>query len=560
MWTTLVSLIEAMSVFLVLSYVYCWSPALRALRVEPLRPRSKASVFLFFSAVSIMGTYLGIPVEGAIANTRAVGSVLAGLIGGPAMGVAVGATAGLHRVWIGGATAFSGAVGTTVEGLLGGLVYLWLARSRRAPAVTWRSAAAVTLVGECLHMGLVLGLSRPFPQALAAVEVIALPMILSNTLGAALFALVLRERQEVYDRIGAKSSALALRVAERTLGVLSKGLGPEVGRELARIVREETGVGAVAVTDTESVLAFSGIGADHHHDGSPVSSPLTREALATGEAVVADGVHRQFACTLSPACPLRASVVVPLHVDGKVVGTVQLYEPEARRDRRMSRSVLEGLGALLSTQLVLARYEQQKSLLVVSELKLLQAQVNPHFLFNSLNTIISITRTDARRARALLVHLSKYFRKNLKRSSDVSTLQEELEHVSSYLEIEKARFQDRLVVETAVDPALLSLRLPTFTLQPLIENAMRHGIATTMGLGRASIRAYRDAGGDVLIDVEDNAGAYRPPDAAGGGLGMRIVDKRIKNLLGDRFGVTVDCVPQELTRVRVRVPAGGVPS
>ena len=88
----------------------------------------------------------------------------------------------------------------------------------------------------------------------------------------------------------------------------------------------------------------------------------------------------------------------------------------------------------------------------MSELKLLQAQVNPHFLFNALNTIIAVTRTDPARARELLVHLSHFFRKNLKRSGELSTLQEELEHVGAYLEIEKARFQDRLVVETDVDP------------------------------------------------------------------------------------------------------------
>jgi two-component system, LytTR family, sensor kinase len=129
--------------------------------------------------------------------------------------------------------------------------------------------------------------------------------------------------------------------------------------------------------------------------------------------------------------------------------------------------------------------------------------------------------------------------------------------VRSYLEIEKARFPDRLEVETDVDPALLKLRLPTFTLQPLIENAIKHGISRTPNPGKARIRA-RQQDGTVLIDIEDNAGRYVATDWRQGGLGMKIVDKRIKNLLGEGFGITVHCVPQELTRVTVRLPADGL--
>jgi two-component system LytT family sensor kinase len=221
----------------------------------------------------------------------------------------------------------------------------------------------------------------------------------------------------------------------------------------------------------------------------------------------------------------------------------------------MNKRLGEGIGALLSGQLLLARYEEQKNLLVMAELKLLQAQVNPHFLFNALNTIGAITRTDPARARELLVHLSHFFRKNLKRSGDLSTLQEELEHVGAYLEIEKARFQDRLVVETDVDPGLLSLRLPTFTLQPLIENAIKHGLSATLDRGTARIRAYREEGA-AIIEIDDDAGTWSEP-ASGEGLGMKIVDRRIKELLGEGYGVTVSCVPNELTRVRVRMPLQG---
>lgn len=556
----LISLIEAMSVFLTVSYVYCSTRALPVgAGASRLRVRNKLSLYVFFSAVSIMGTYLGIRIAGgaAIANTRAVGSVLAGLLGGPWLGTAVGITAGLQRLPLGGEAALPGCVATTLEGLAAGVVHLWL---RRRPDVLmrWQTAALVTGVGEIVHQGLVWTLVRPFPAGLEIVKEIGAPMILANTLGAALFMIVFQNRQDVADRVAAASSALALRIAERTTEIMSRGYGSAVAGELATIIREETGVGAVGITDTQYILGWAGVADDHHAPGREIFSPWTRRSITSRQVVFVDGIREPFACPLEPRCPLNSTVVVPLVIDDAVVGTVQLYETARNRFRKMNRKLGEGIGALLSSQLVLARYQEQKNLLVTSELKLLQAQVDPHFLFNSLNTIVAVTRIDPERARALLVHLSKFFRKNLKRSNDLSTLGEELAHVQSYLEIEKARFADRLTVETEVPPELLRLRLPTFTLQPLIENAIKHGLSKTPNPGKAQVRAFRE-NGHVLIHVEDDAGLWVEPDFRKDGLGMRIVDKRIKNLHGDTYGISVSCVPNERTRVTVRLPADGLP-
>jgi two-component system LytT family sensor kinase len=547
-----VQFIEVLAVFLVIFYLYCRSPAFRPLR--PDRPRGMLRLYLVFTGITILGNYLGLPVvEGqAIMNARAVGATLAGLLGGPVVGVLVGATAGVHRVTaLGGAAAFSGAVSTTFEGLLGGLVHLAL-RQRPERLMTPRVALLTTLVGEIVHMGIVALLTSPREQALEIVRVIGVPMVIANPIGAALFMMVLLERQREQDRVAASSSARALKVADRTLRLLARGLTKESAGELAGIIREETGVGAVGVTDTERVLGWAGTGGDHHVPGGPISSPYTRHSIADNAVVFADGERQTYDCTVSAACSLNSVVIAPLQVDGVVLGTVQLFEPRGRRFLNMNKSLGEGIAALLSSQLLIARYQEQKSLLVLSELKLAQAQVNPHFLFNALNTIIAVLRRDAGRARELLIHLSQFFRKNLKRSSEVSTLEEELEHVGAYLEIEKARFEGRLVVTTEVDPELLSLRMPAFTLQPLVENAFKHGLSTLLGEGRTTIRAYR-RDGVAFVEIEDNAGAWVEPREKAG-LGMQIVDKRVKNLYGAPFGLSVTCVPQELTRVTLRLP------
>lgn len=362
--------------------------------------------------------------------------------------------------------------------------------------------------------------------------------------------------QRVQSEEQSREIAKAFHIAERTLSSLEKGFDVTTSAELAKILHEETGVGAVAVTDTERVLAFVGYGSDHHLAGSPLPSGLTRRALDAKQVIFIDGVREHFVCPHADECPLGSVLIIPLEVDNDVIGTIRLYEPKNKSFLNINKTLGEGITRLLSNQLLVARYEQQKNLLMMSELKLIHAQINPHFLFNTLNTIIAIIRKDAGRARELLIHLSNFFRKNLKRSEDVSTLQEELDHVNSYLKIEKARFEDRLVVEMDVDPALLGLRLPTFTLQPLIENAVKHGISNMLDQGVATIRAYRN-NGLAIIEIEDNAGAFNEASVANDGLGIRLVDRRIKNLMGSEYGTSVTCVPNEMTRVTIRMPAEG---
>jgi len=550
------ALLQQMSVFLVIAYLFSKSPAFRPLTGETLRPKHKVLLYFIFSAFSILGTYFGLPINDAIANTRAIGAVLAGIIGGPLLGTAVGFTGGLHRYTLGGFTAFSCGVSTTVEGLFGGLVHLYLVRKGRSEQVFSPGIAfATAFCAEALQMIIILVLSRPFANAMALVDVIALPMMFANSAGAALFVSIIRDQKNMYDKFGAIFSARALKVAERTLGLLSKGFAPETPDELAKIIHQETGVGAVAITDREKVLAFVGNGSDHHRPGNPISSELTRRAIRENKVIYADGVRERFTCALKDKCGLGSALVVPLRLDNEVVGTIKLYEPKHKLFLNLNRTLGEGIAGLLSEQLLRSRYEEQKNLLIKSELKLIQAQINPHFLFNAINTIVAVLRKDTERARDLLLHLSNIFRKNLKRSEDLATLEEELDHVRSYLKIERARFEDRLVVERDIDPTLLGLKIPTFTLQPIIENAIKHGISGILEQGVVKLAARRE-NNRVVITIEDNAGTYCNEGACEG-LGMNLVDKRIKNLCGERFGISVTCTPQEWTRIAIAFPAEG---
>lgn len=547
------SLLQQMSVSLVIAYLFSKSPLLRPLANYSVRLPHKILIYVIFSCFCILGTYVGLDIDDAIANTRAVGAVLGGLLGGPLVGFLVGLTGGLHRYTLGGFTDLACAISTTCEGLLGGLVHWRLMRTNRVDALfNPRIAFFTTLYAEILQMVIILLVATPSEQALQLVRTIATPMILANSCGAALFISMIRDQQRMYEKFSRVFSAKALTIANRTLGIMTQGFTPEASRKIAHIVQEETGVGAVAITDTDKILAFIGTGEDHHKPGTPITSAITLQAIAQNKVLFADGNRRPYRCSISPQCQLGSVLVIPLQGDQGVIGTIKLYEPKKRLFLKINHTLGEGIANLLSQQLLSGQLEQQQRLLVQSELKLVQAQINPHFLFNTLNTISAITRRDPERARQLLLHLSLFFRKNLKRQNDLATLQEEQEHCQSYLEIEQARFGERLTVINEIPPHLADMQLPSFTLQPLIENAIKHGVCSLLEQGRIRLFAEEEPE-SVTLCVEDNAGAWLS-GPQGDGLGMSIVDRRLKSAFGERFGIQVQCEPEQWTRVSFTLP------
>ncbi len=546
-------LLQQLSIFLVLAYLFSKSPAFKPLTEKNPQAKDRLLLFIIFTGFSVLGTYFELPVAGAISNTGVIGAVLAGLVAGPLIGGAVGLTAALHLLLLEGLAAQAYVVVTCGAGFLGGAAHLYLRYTNRSQQVFSPVAAFLaTFVVEALQMLFLLLLKDPFTEAWALVRVIALPMMFANAVGSALFMSMMRDQKSMYDKFGAIFSAKAFNIADRSLGILSKGFNAKTAKQLAEIIYDETGVGAVSISDGKKILAFIGVGADHHLPGLEIVSPQTLEAVRDNKVIFVDGISESFQCALSNDCPLGSALIVPLRVENEVVGTIKLYEPRNKLFLNLNKALGEGIAKLLGEKLLRDRYKAQKNLLVKSELKLIQAQVNPHFLFNALNTIIAVVRKDADQARSLLLHLSNFFRKNLKRSGDLSSLEEELDHVNSYLVIEKARFGERLQVTEAIDPELLQIKIPTFTLQPIVENAVKHGISNLLDGGEIKISARRE-GGKVTISVEDNAGLFCD-NIQSDGLGMNIVDKRIKNLYGNNYGVETECLRDQRTRVALVVP------
>ncbi|MBO9705851.1 MAG: sensor histidine kinase, partial [Arthrobacter sp.] len=220
------------------------------------------------------------------------------------------------------------------------------------------------------------------------------------------------------------------------------------------------------------------------------------------------------------------------------------------------------LASWLGSQLELADLERSRTMLVEAELKALRAQISPHFIYNSLTAIASFINTDPARARELVLEFADFTRYSFRRHGDFTTLAEELRSIDRYLLLERARFGERLQLSLTIAPEVLSTIVPFLSLQPLVENAVRHGLESRAGTGTITIKAYEE-GGDAVVSVEDDGVGMDPErlrallagqDGGGNHVGLRNVDLRLRQVYGEGHGLVVETAPGEGTLVTLRVP------
>jgi two-component system LytT family sensor kinase len=205
------------------------------------------------------------------------------------------------------------------------------------------------------------------------------------------------------------------------------------------------------------------------------------------------------------------------------------------------------------------KLEEQKRLLLEARLDALQRQINPHFLFNTLNSIASLVRMKPEMARQMTVKLANILRALLKDHDTFVPLRDELTFTDDYLDIEVVRFGAKLRVEKDIDPRTLDVLVPSILLQPLIENSIKHGLEPRLNGGTVTLRS-RMEGDRVLIEVADDGVGMgnRPPSAlkrTGAGIGMKNVQERLEVLYGNQARFEVVSNPGRGTLVSIEIPA-----
>jgi two-component system sensor histidine kinase LytS len=364
------------------------------------------------------------------------------------------------------------------------------------------------------------------------------------------------------DHLKALHSQRILEIADRSLAYLRRGLDEETAQAVCRLALEESEAAAVAITDTEHVLGFAGTGEDHHEVGGPIITRATREAIETGRHGVLAS-REEIGCPVR-SCLLRAAIVVPLMIRGEAAGTLKFYYTTPRLLNETQITMVQGLARLLSTQLELSELERQTALACRMELKALQAQINPHFLFNTINTIAMLIRTDPTTARELLREFASFYRRMLEDNEGLIPLRQELEYALTYLRFEQARFGDRLRIVEDVAPDVLDVPVPAFILQPLVENCVQHAVRPEAPLtiaidgsrtGRSVKVRIRDDG--TGIAAEDLPRVLEAGFGKGLGIALKNVDDRLRGHFGLGSGLEVASEPGQGTTVTMTIVETG---
>ena len=389
--------------------------------------------------------------------------------------------------------------------------------------------------------------------------------MVANSLAVGLFFYIVRDVFQEQQKVQAQSAQQAIRLIQQTTELLHEGLNAKTALKIANILRTETKAAAVAITDNEKVLGFVGAGADHHTANSPILTQATKQAIHSRNTLIFNS-KAEIGCP-DPLCPLTSVIEAPLIVDGQVQGILILYKANDEVITSYEAEIIQGVADFLGLLLDRHSLGEQKMMRAQAEYNMLKAQVNPHFLFNTLGTIRALVRTSPEQARARIKDLSDFLRRSLEHGKEMNRLAEELEIVRSYIRLEQSRFGERIRVQEEIPDSVLECYLPVFSLQPIVENAIKHGLSSKRDGGTLVIRIYET--GDFLhMEVEDD-GAGIPftrlreirqfdgtsaREAAGAGIGLNNVHKRIQVRFGPQYGIQIDSREGEGTTVKVLLP------
>ena len=536
------------------------------------RRRGIGQIFLaaVFGALIILSVYTGIEINGYNMNTRVIVSIAAGILGGPVVGMYASVIGAAYVYFFSGAQAFAmaSAFSTVLFGLLGGGFYPYFQRGKWK----YRDLFFLTCFAEICDLVILLRMVSPFSLALETVIQAGPLMTVMNSIGILLF---ISSFNNIFIRQDIESSRQlqkASELAKRCIPLLGKGLQDEKNmKELVKVLLEASGWTGVIVTDRTRILAWEQKEPEPEEETDPVwpgslpgrdgsakeggekelqgSLPkldqipeIGLESMEKGELNIAYKVPENS--TWYEWMKEYSMAAAPFMIDKEAVGCLIVWTRRQWVFRQSDVELLQNLVGIASAQLAMSELEQQRHLRQEAEFKALQFQVNPHFLFNALNTISYVSRENGERARELLIILADYFRYNLGEGRYMVPMAEELKHVQDYLEIEKARFEDKLEITYEL-PEQMEIWIPTLILQPVVENAVRYGIGKD-GKRKVYIQ-IREEEDCFRVSIRDKGKGFpeevikklENDETVGGSIGLNNVNQRMKRTYGKDHGVQI---------------------
>ncbi len=352
---------------------------------------------------------------------------------------------------------------------------------------------------------------------------------------------------------GLRAAAEALHAAGHAGPPLREGLSAESAAKALPSLQDLLGVPGVALFGGNGTL-LAALGPGSHHCVEEPAAAAAAEAVRTGRRQLAT-----CAPCARPGCGVSRAVLAPLMVGTQAAGALMVLSGSVIAPYLIRAT--DETARFVGTQLELADLDESRADLARAEVRALRAQISPHFLYNALTTIAAFVRSDPDRARDLLVEFADFTRYSFREAGEFTTLAAELGNIDRYLTLERARFGNRLQVRVRVAPEVLGVVVPFLAIQPLVENAVRHGLSGRPEGGTVTLTA-EDVGTDCVISVEDDGigmdpelvGREAPDVGQGNHVGLGNVDDRLRAAFGTDYGLVVETAPGAGTKVIVRVP------
>lgn len=571
-------LLERIGLLLVIAFVLTRIPNFRTILYREYDAKMTIIHACVFGVFAITSTHFGIVLsEGEIVGTGFVWSVepdqmivslsliavvIAGLLGGPIVGFGAGIIAAVHLVFLGGVGWFANMLVNPLTGLLAGLTGRFFSKARVISPI---QALFIGVFPPILHMQLLLVLYPQNESILKFVNLAGLPLVLSNSIAIAVFTAMIGIVLNEQENEAALATKQALTIAEEALPFLKSGSLSDQAEGIANLLYDRLKVAAISVTSQDEVLAFKGIGADHHQVGHKIITPLSKKALESKEIQIAYS-KADIACE-HPECPLEAAIIIPIIEANDTISLIKFYFRKSQHIRPIEKELAQGIGQLISNQLKVVASENLKANIKDAELRNLQAQINPHFLFNTLHLIATLFRVDPKRARHITIQLANFMRFNLGIASEsLILLERECEHVKAYIEIIQARFSNRLQINFIQERTISNVLIPPSTIQPLVENSIQHGLKSVTTNGKIDVFIEKK-GNRIQVTVQDNGVGFdekeienirnnRKSNRDNGGIGLYNVNQRLISLLGEEARLHVENLPNRGSKVYFTIPNG----
>ena len=499
-----------------------------------------------FGLLAILGTYFGKPYKGGIANLRDTSVIISGLFAGPVSGGIAGFIGGIHRYYLGGITALPCSLATMVNGLISGYFY-YLKRDEIFPILP---GILLTLTLETFHINLVMLLTTPRSVGIDIGKFLYGPMVLMNSLGVGIFLYMLQINLETAQKETALTAQRVLNIASKTFPILSKESKENAFQLTANLIHSNTNLDSVMFTDKTKILGIAGNLNSELSVGEKINDPIIKKAVENGKAY--KYYYKKY-----------SALTVPLkNSGGETMGSLVLYRKNKNTITDLDIKLARGMSLILSTQMELKEIEMEKTLRLMAQFNELQSKINPHFLFNSLNTISHILRSDPSKARNLIIELSTLLRKAIENKNELISFEEEIEMVKSYLKLEEARFEDKLKIIWSLEPEVYDLKVPPLILQPIVENSIKHGFDPFKKCLIVKIEAHLKHK-TYIVSISDNGRGIKKERLKSlmkesGHLGISNVRDRLNTIYGSSCNFSIKSEIGKGTKTEIKIGKVGV--